>query len=115
MKPRRVAITGMGLMSPIGNDLDQVVIALREGHSGVRAISSWNAWPDLHTRVAATVDQFDEKAIPRESRRSMGRVALLAAAAAEKALTDARLNREMLQTGRAGISIAHTIDTPPPP
>src|SRR5215471_12475041 len=87
MKPRRVAITGMGLLSPIGNDLDQVVVALREGRSGVRAISSWNAWRDLHTRVAATVDQFDEKAIPRESRRSMGRVALLATAAAEKALS----------------------------
>jgi len=112
MKPRRVAITGMGLMSPIGNDLDQVVIALREGHSGVRAISSWNAWPDLHTRVAATVDQFDEKAIPREYRRSMGRLALLAAAAAEKALAHARLNREMLQSGRAGVSIGQTVGSP---
>ncbi len=112
MKPRRVAITGMGLMSPIGNDLDQVVVALQEGRSGVRAISSWDAWPDLHTRVAATVDDFDEKAIPRESRRSMGRLALLAAAAAERALAHARLSREMLQSGRAGISLGQTVGSP---
>ncbi len=112
MKPRRVAITGMGLMSPIGNDLDQVVAALREGRSGVRAMSSWDAWPDLHTRVAATVDQFDEKAIPRESRRSMGRLALLAAAAAERALAHARLSREVLQSGRAGISLGQTVGSP---
>ena len=112
MRPRRVAITGMGLMSPIGDDLDQVVDALREGRSGVRAIPSWSGWPNLHTRVAATVNNLDEKAVPRESRRSMGRVALLAAAAAERALVHARLSREVLQSGRAGISIGQTVGSP---
>ncbi len=112
MRRRRVAITGMGLMSPIGDDLDQVVQALREGRSGVRAIPSWSGWPGLHTRVAATVNNLDEKAVPRESRRSMGRVALLAAAAAERALVHARLNREVLQSGRAGISIGQTVGSP---
>jgi 3-oxoacyl-[acyl-carrier-protein] synthase II len=112
MKCRRVAITGMGLMSPIGDDLDQVVDALREGRSGVRAIESWNKWPDLHTRVAATVNNLDEKAVPRESRRSMGRVALLAAAAAERALIHSGLSREALHSGRAGISIGQTVGSP---
>jgi len=102
----------MGLMSPIGDDLDQVVDALREGRSGVRAIPSWSGWPNLHTRVAATVNNLDEKAVPRESRRSMGRVALLAAAAAERALVHARLSREVLQSGRAGISIGQTVGSP---
>jgi 3-oxoacyl-[acyl-carrier-protein] synthase II len=58
------------------------------------------------------VNNLDEKAVPRESRRSMGRVALLAAAAAERALVHARLNREVLQSGRAGISIGQTVGSP---
>jgi 3-oxoacyl-[acyl-carrier-protein] synthase II len=112
MKPRRVAITGMGLLSPIGNQLDQVLDALRTGRSGVRAMPAWSAWKDLHTQVGATVPDFDEKAIPRESRRSMGRVALLAAMAAEQALSHARVPREFLGSGRAGISVGQTVGSP---
>ncbi|MBU8895230.1 beta-ketoacyl-ACP synthase [Corallococcus sp. H22C18031201] len=112
MTRRRVVITGMGLLSPIGNGLEAVLAALRAGRSGVRAMPSWADWKDLHTRVGATVEGLDEKAIPRESRRSMGRVAMLAASAAEQALAHARVDREMLRSGRAGLSIGQTVGSP---
>ncbi|MBJ6765889.1 beta-ketoacyl-ACP synthase [Myxococcaceae bacterium JPH2] len=112
MTRRRVVITGMGLLSPIGNGLEAVLAALRSGRSGVRAMPAWAEWKDLHTRVGATVEGLDEKAIPRESRRSMGRVAMLAASAAEQALAHARVDREMLRTGRAGLSIGQTVGSP---
>src|SRR5277367_6990198 len=101
MKQRRVVITGMGLLSPIGNTLESVLSALRTGKSGVRAMPAWSAYEGLHTRVAALVENLDEKAIPRESRRSMGRLSMLAAAATEQALVHARLNRDVLSSGRA--------------
>lgn len=112
MMPRRVVITGMGLLSPIGNGLEAVLAALRSGRSGVRTMPAWEAWKDLHTRVGATVENLDERAIPRESRRSMGRVAMLAAAAAEQALAHAQVDRAMLATGRAGISLGQTVGSP---
>lgn len=112
MKPRRVVITGMGLLSPIGNGLEAVLQSLRTGRSGVRHMPAWDAWEGLATRVGATVEGVDEKSIPRESRRSMGRVALLAAMAAEQALTHARVDREYLRSGRAGVSVGQTVGSP---
>ena len=41
VKSRRVVITGMGLLSPIGNSLDEVSQALRAGRSGISAMSEW--------------------------------------------------------------------------
>ena len=112
MKQRRVVITGMGLFSPIGNDPEAILIALRTGKSGVRAMPAWSAYEGLHTRVAALVENLDEKAIPRESRRSMGRVSMLAAAATEQALLHARVERDFLSSGRAGISMGQTVGSP---
>jgi 3-oxoacyl-[acyl-carrier-protein] synthase II len=73
---------------------------------------AWNEWEGLATRVGATVEGVDEKQIPRESRRSMGRVALLAAMAAEQALKQARVDREYLRSGRAGVSVGQTVGSP---
>jgi 3-oxoacyl-[acyl-carrier-protein] synthase II len=112
MKQRRVVITGMGLLSPIGNSHEQILSALRGRRSGVRTMPSWDACKGLKTRVGATVEDLDEKVIPRQYRRSMGRVALLAAAAAEQALSQARVEREFLRSGRAGLSVGQTVGSP---
>ncbi|MCI0672637.1 MAG: beta-ketoacyl-[acyl-carrier-protein] synthase family protein [Myxococcaceae bacterium] len=112
MKQRRVVITGMGLYSPIGNGPEQVLSALREGRSGVKAIPAWDGWKGMATRVGATVEGLDEKAIPREYRRSMGRVALLAAAAAQQAIAHARVDAELLRSGRVGLSVGQTVGSP---
>lgn len=53
--PRRVVVTGLGLVSPLGNDPAEFYGHLLEGRSGVRAISKFDA-SELPTRIAAEVD-----------------------------------------------------------
>ena len=109
---RRVVITGWGALTPIGNDAESIVASLRGGRSGIRAMPEWNSWADLHTKVGGVVEGFDEKSIPREFRRSMSRVALLAAEASKRALAASRLPAEALGSGRVGISIGQTVAAP---
>lgn len=112
MSARRVVITGWGALTPIGNDAEAIVTSLRTGRSGIRAMPEWNSWADLHTKVGGVVDGFDEKSIPREFRRSMSRVAMLAAEASKRALASSRVPAELLGSGRVGISIGQTVAAP---
>ncbi|MBK7864845.1 MAG: hypothetical protein IPJ65_40850 [Archangiaceae bacterium] len=109
---RRVVITGWGALTPIGNDADTIATALRTGRSGIRAMPEWNSWADLHTKVGGVVEGFDEKTIPREFRRSMSRVAQLAAEAARRAMASSRLPAELMGSGRVGLSIGQTVAAP---
>lgn len=109
---RRVVITGYGALSPIGNTPEAIADALEHGKSGVRSMPEWASWVDLHTRVGGVVLGIDEKSIPREYRRSMGRVAILAALAAKDAIAHARLQPELLASHRVGLSIGQTVGSP---
>jgi 3-oxoacyl-[acyl-carrier-protein] synthase II len=109
---RRVVITGWGALTPIGNDAETISTALKTGRSGIREMTEWNARNDLATRVGGVVTDFDEKSIPREFRRSMGRVAMLAAEASKNALAHSRLPAELLGLGRVGLSIGQTVASP---
>ena len=108
----RVVITGYGAYSPIGNTDAAIVSALRSGRSGVRAMPEWAIWPDLHTRVGGVVEGFDEKEIPRENRRSMARLGILAALAAKQAVAHAGLKPELISSGRVGLSVGQTVGSP---
>ena len=112
MTTRRVAITGYGALSPIGNTPEGIATALEQGHSGIRAMPEWAHWADLHTRVGGVVEGIDERSIPREYRRSMGRVAILAALAARDAIAHSRLTAELLASNRVGLSIGQTVGSP---
>src|SRR5258705_1652165 len=112
MSTRRVVITGWGALTPIGNDAETIVTSLRAGRSGIRAMPEWNSWADLHTKVGGVVEGFDEKSIPREFRRSMSRVAMLAADTSKRALASSSLPRELLASGRVGLSIGQTVAAP---
>jgi len=102
----RVVITGVGAYSPIGNDWDEVSRNLREQNSGVRHIEAWEEYEGLNTKLGAAVKNFDMPAsFSRKRTRSMGRVAMLATAASEKALRDAGLLGDpVLKSGRTGVS-----------
>jgi len=102
----RVVITGAGAYSPIGNDWDEVSRNLREHNSGVRHIEAWEEYDGLNTKLGAPVKNFDMPAsFTRKRTRSMGRVALLATAASEKALRDAGLLGDpVLKSGRTGVA-----------
>jgi 3-oxoacyl-[acyl-carrier-protein] synthase II len=104
---RRVVVTGMGIVSPIGNDRTAVLGALRDGGSGIVHKPEWSAFAGLRTRLAGEVRDL-KLAYPRKVTRTMGRVALLAVAATEQALEQSGLSRATLSNGQVGIAHGST-------
>jgi 3-oxoacyl-[acyl-carrier-protein] synthase II len=89
---RRVVITGMGAVSPLGNDLLSTWKAAVAGESGIDFIQSFDA-SEFPVRVAAEVTGFEPPEIvsPKEARR-LDRNVLLALAAGKEALDDSALD-----------------------
>jgi 3-oxoacyl-[acyl-carrier-protein] synthase II len=88
----RIVITGMGAISPLGNDVTSTWAACRSGTSGVGPITQFDA-SQLPTRIAAEVRGFDPVAIlgVKETRRT-SRCIQLALVAAREAVTDSGLD-----------------------
>ena len=93
---RRVVVTGMGLVTPLGIGLEQVWRRLLAGESGVRAIQSFDV-SDLPSRVAAQVPRGDRESglfnaddwVPQKDQRRMDEFIVYAMAAADMAVEDA--------------------------
>jgi 3-oxoacyl-[acyl-carrier-protein] synthase II len=105
---RRVVITGVGAVSPLGATAPALVEALAQGRSAVRRMGEWDGVP-LRSRVAAPAVLTGEKAIPRQMRRTMSRLSIFAAQAATEALADAKLSLESLDVSRVGCLIGSTM------
>ncbi|HRW61408.1 MAG TPA: beta-ketoacyl synthase N-terminal-like domain-containing protein, partial [Defluviicoccus sp.] len=103
---KRVVITGMAGLSPIGSEWPAVERALRSLRNGVRYMPNWDNYQGLNTRLAAPIEDFElPEHYTRKRTRSMGRVALLATRASELALLDAGLlNDPILTSGLAGVA-----------
>lgn len=111
---KRVVITGIGGISPIGNDWPAVSARLREGRNAVARIPDWAPFEGLNTNLGAPAAEFELPAhYNRKSMRAMGRVALLATRSAELALIDAGLLGDpLLQSGQVGISYGSSAGSP---
>src|SRR3989337_2753763 len=98
---RRVAVTGLGAITPIGLDAPSTWRAAGAGESGVAFIESFHA-SGFPVRIAGEVKGFDPAAVapPKEARR-MDRNVLLALGAAQEAWKDAGVNG--LDPARVGI------------
>ncbi len=99
---RRVVITGMGLVSCLGNDVQTVTTALREGRSGIRRKEAY-AEVGLRSQVAGWPDIDLGDAIPRKARRFMGDAAAYAYVAMAQAIEDAGLSPELVSNPRTGL------------
>jgi 3-oxoacyl-[acyl-carrier-protein] synthase II len=112
---RRVVVTGMAGISPIGNNWPDVERALRARQNAVRHMDEWDDIVGLNTRLGVPAAPF-ELPVERYSRkrtRSMGRVALLACLASEWALADAGLpDHPVLTSGRTGVSYGSSTGEP---
>jgi len=106
---RRVVITGVGLNSPLGNSYDELYESLKAEKCGIEYVPEWETIKGLGTKVAGRVKNVDLKSIPRKYRRSMGRVAQLAALSAQEAIADANLTQEMLSSKRCGLAFGSTM------
>ena len=104
MTKRRVVVTGIGLVTPIGSNYDTFMANLFAGMSGVAAMPEWSQWQDLGTRVGAAVRDFDGSVIPRQQRRSMSRVSQYATTATGQALRASDLPEELVKNIRTGVA-----------
>ena len=111
---KRVVVTGFGAFSPIGNDWLSVEASLRAGKSGIVKMPEWSEHGGLRTQIAGKVEDFSiPEHYDRKNTRSMGRGALLATVASEKALQDAELlNSSVLTTGDTGIAYGSCLGSP---
>jgi 3-oxoacyl-[acyl-carrier-protein] synthase II len=106
---RRVAVVGMGLRSPVGNSLQEFAESLKKGCSGIRKMPEWEHVRRLRTKVAGICNiEGEEKGIPRNYRRSMGRVSILAALSAIDAVRQSGLREEEIASPDCGISYGST-------
>src|ERR671932_2524899 len=89
LTPRRVVITGMGCVTPIGIGRENFWRALQQGRSGVRRIESFDV-ESSPVKIAAEVRDFDwEQQLNPKDRKHVPRTVPLALAAAREALDDA--------------------------
>jgi len=102
---KRVVITGMAGLTPIGNDWGTVAENLKKQHTGIQRMDDWDKYNGLNTRLAAPVDFSRPDHYTRKQVRGMGRVAMLGTYATELALIDAGLlNAPCLKSGQMGIA-----------
>jgi 3-oxoacyl-(acyl-carrier-protein) synthase len=99
---RRVVVTGMGIVSCLGNLPETVARALRDGRSGIRAMSEFAAH-GLRSQVAGVPEIDLDAAIDRKLRRFMGDAAAYACAAMRSAIDDAGLTLEHIRHPRTGV------------
>jgi 3-oxoacyl-[acyl-carrier-protein] synthase II len=111
---KRVVITGVGAISPLGHDWPSVSARLREERNVVQYIREWDEYVGLNTRLGTRAAPFELPArYNRKVTRSMGRVAIMATLSAETALADAGLAGDPLVTsGNMGISYGSSIGSP---
>jgi len=103
---RRVAVTGIGLVTPVGNDVSTTWTALLEGRSGVAPISIFDA-SGFSTRIAAEVKDFDAASLGAERKllKFANRSHRFALGAAEQAMRDAGIAPTATTATRWGCSV----------
>ena len=101
---RRVVVTGLGIVCPIGNNSQEVVASLREGRSGITAAEEYRQL-GFRSQVAGTLKVDLDATVDRRARRFMGDGAGFTFLAMQQALTDAGLEPEEIVNQRTGLII----------
>jgi len=99
---RRVVITGMGVISPIGNDVDEVAASLREGRSGIEFCQDYKDH-GFRSHVHGSLKVDLDEAIDRKFRRFMGDGAAYNYLAMKQAIEDAGLTDDQVSNERTGM------------
>lgn len=110
MSERRIVVTGIGVITPVGNTLNEFWSNLTEGKSGAAPITSYDT-SDLPTKFACQVKDFNAAEHfnnPKDGRRADPYIQF-AMAAAKQALADSGVNTDQLDLERAGIIIGSGI------
>ena len=107
---RRVVITGMGTITPLGNELETFWSNLKNGVSGIRKIEAFDT-SGYDCQIAGEVRDFDPKPFFRNAKdiRRTDRFAQLALAAAKRALEDGGIDLEKIRRDRFGVIVSSGI------
>ncbi|MEJ6746506.1 MAG: beta-ketoacyl-ACP synthase I [Yoonia sp.] len=99
---RRVVITGLGIVSPIGNNADEVLTSLKAGKSGIEA-SPEMAEHGFRSQIAGTVKLDIKDHVEKRALRFMGPGAAYAYIAMGQAIADAGLDEDTVSNVRTGL------------
>lgn len=99
---RRVVVTGLGIVSCLGNDKESVLNSLREGRSGIRFAEDYKE-KGFRSHVCGRIDLNAEEIIDRKIRRFMGDAATFAYVSMQQAIQDSGLNEDQVSNIRTGL------------
>jgi len=101
---RRAVITGFGIVSSIGNNVDEVRNSLKKGTSGIEFVPEYKE-KGLRSHVAGTIDLNPAEVIDRKIYRFMGNSAAFAYIAMKEAIEMAGLSEEDVSNPRSGVVV----------
>lgn len=99
---KRVVVTGLGIVSCLGNDKASVLESLKQGQSGIRFKEEYKEL-GLRSHIAGSIDLDIESAIDRRHRRFMSDAAAYAYVAMQESIDDAGLTPEQVSNVRTGL------------
>ncbi len=101
---KRVVITGIGIISSIGNNKEEVLASLKEGKSGIEFVPEF-AEVGMRSQVAGTIKLNPAELIDRKVYRFMGDAAAYAYLSMKEAIEDSGLTEEQVSNDRTGLVI----------
>jgi 3-oxoacyl-[acyl-carrier-protein] synthase-1 len=99
---KRAVVTGMGIVSPLGNSIPETLDALRATRSGIKFQQSYQDM-GLRSHIAGSIEIDQEALIDRKLRRFMGDAAAFSYIALREAIEDAALTTDQISNERTGI------------
>ena len=108
MSKRRVVITGMGIISPVGNSVSESWNNIIKGNSGVSPITKFDT-TDFETKFAATVNLNPEDHLDKKEIRRVDEFIQFGLIASDQCVIDSGLNLELEDLNRIGVSIGSGI------
>ncbi|MFL2701762.1 MAG: beta-ketoacyl synthase N-terminal-like domain-containing protein, partial [Gammaproteobacteria bacterium] len=108
MSKRRVVITGIGMISPVGNTVQESWKNILNGNSGVSEITKFNT-EEFETKFAATVDFNPEDYLEKKEIRRVDEFIQFGLIASDECIQDSGLNLEAENLNKIGVSIGSGI------
>ena len=109
MNRKRIAVTGLGLLTPVGNDVMSSWSAIRAGKSGINPIDTFDV-SEFSTRFGGALLAFDrDKYLPAKEARRMDEFMHYGIAAGIQALEDSRLQEDGFEAERFGVAVGSGI------
>ena len=109
MEKRRVVVTGLGCVTPLGNSVNELWESLMQGKSGVSNISVFDA-ENMSVKFSASIKEFDaEKYFDIKEQRKLDLFMQYGMAAGIDAVNDSKINDSDLDTERVGIAVGSGI------